>query len=419
MPPPRIIAAGATEALTRCCAFRKFLWTPSAPEIHDGFLYLYGWAARQCGVRLHGISLLPNHYHSNVTPTRANLPEFTQLAHRSTACFLQEALKAFGHGKPPCVWDKRPTHYMRLMDVGASMEWALYLRLQAVAAGLVERPEDYPGLCTPLGLMKNGVVAVKRPRWAVTPDMPSELEVKFAPDPVLARGFGGDVQKAVHVLEKREREMVRRFAALRRRSGRSVLGPEVVKRVDPHAEPRGPRRRGSAPRYKVGGDVMESLGDLRQRRERLRDEQLGFREEHAASRARWRAGERDVAFPAGSYEIRVEHMANVAEPHDHAELCAPGEPFLPGKRSKRVADRSKVAALVDAVMDDLGLDDPLDVTSSPDASVGAAEEADDVEASDLESPPLTEGHPDMDRRADGGGRSGREPSKRDKPKKPS
>ena len=79
-------------------------------------------------------------------------------------------------------------------------------------------------------------------------------------------------------------------------------------------------------------------------------------------------------------------------------------PRLGGTVNGHVDD---LAALVDAVMDDLGLDDPLDVTSSPDASMGAAEEADDVEASDLESPPLTAGHPDMDRRADGGERRGR------------
>lgn len=43
------------------------------------------------------------------------------------------------------VWDGDRPHRMRLLDAEAMMAQLIYEHLQAVAAGLVDRPEDMPG----------------------------------------------------------------------------------------------------------------------------------------------------------------------------------------------------------------------------------------------------------------------------------
>ncbi|RZO59856.1 MAG: hypothetical protein EVA89_14285 [Sandaracinaceae bacterium] len=389
MSAPAVQVAKAPVAITRRCTHRKLLWTPSEPWIQEGFFYLWALAAMRLGVRIHGLALEPNHYHGEVTPTEANLPEFTQRAHRDTALFLQAALEELGYDPPPCVWDKTPTHYMRLMDTGACLASALYLRMQPVADGLVERTADYPGVNTELALRKGGVVVLKRPPILASPDMPSQLEVPIHPNAVLARGFGGDLQKAAYVLKKREAELTERLRAARAASGRRVLGAEVVKKIHPYAEPRTQRKRGPRPpAYKVGGEPMESLDDLAAKREQLAAEQQRFWEDYEGSRERWRGGDRDVLYPAGTYEMQVEHRANVAEPHEDAWLCAPGDLSLvpEGGRVKTTVHAAAVDAMVDELMEDLEEDSLGQVTQPGDVVRPDERSEEEAEGTELESP---------------------------------
>ena len=385
MSDPAVQVANAQVAITRRCTHRKLLWTPSEPWIQEGFLYLWAWAAHQLKVRIHGVALEPNHYHGDVTPTQANLPQFTQRAHRDTALFLMDALEELGYDRPPCVWDKEPTHYMRLMDTGACIDWALYMRAQPVADGLVERTADYPGINTSLALRAGGTMALKRPALRHTPDMPTELEVKIWPSALLTRGFGGDVRKSVHVLEKRERELEARFRAERKRTGKRALGAEVVKRIHPYAEPRTPRQQGPRPpAWKVGGEAMESREDLEAKRERLAEEHARFVDEHAACRRKWRDGDRDVIYPAGTYEMAVEHRVSVAEPREDAWLCAPGDLSMVPEGGRR---KVTVAVDVDGVMEALKEDALGEVTQPGDVLRPDEERADgEAEGTELESP---------------------------------
>src|SRR5690606_24620148 len=57
--------------------------------------------------------------------------------------------------------------------------------------------------------------------------------------------------------------------------------------------------------------------------EALAAERTGFLGEHAEALDDWRAGNRAVSFPAGTYLMRALHGANVADPHPGAILCAP------------------------------------------------------------------------------------------------
>ena len=57
--------------------------------------------------------------------------------------------------------------------------------------------------------------------------------------------------------------------------------------------------------------------------EALVAERRGFLGDHADAREGWRAGNRGVSFPAGTYLMRKLHGASVAAAYPDAILCAP------------------------------------------------------------------------------------------------
>ena len=379
MTPPRIVVAGATTAITRRTVLRKMLWVPSDDLVHDGYLYALALAQTKFDVRVHHGQGMATHWHTCVTAMQANLPEFLRLVHRESARFRQEQLRAYGYDAPEVIWDGRRTHCMRLVDAGAQLAWLLYEQLNCVAAGLVERVEDYPGWAPDFSLMKGRVVAVKRPALYFGKHQPEEIELKFSAPPVLAQAFGGDLDAMVYWLGRGARELEDGYRTTRRREGRSVLGAECVRELHPWSEPQTPReeRGRRAPLFKVGGwfDTERSLV-VRQ----CEAEARAFVEGHRRAGRAWRAGDRTAVFPYGSYEMRVRHAANVADPPEGAILCAPGvvDFGVPAERKVHDARRllDDISALVqDAAaesVDDLtqgvydaGLHDANDETTSP------------------------------------------------------
>lgn len=323
MTAPRIVVAGGTFAITRRTSFRKLFWTPSMPAVHQGYLYALALSQQKYGVEIHHGQLLATHEHLTVTPSRPNLPEFFRALHRESARYLQELLLASGYDAPESVWDKRQTHAMRLVDAGAQAAWMLYAHTNCVAAGLVERVEDYPGFASDFGSMKSGISVVKRPELYFGKEGPEEIELRSTPSPLLHRAFDGDAQAMVYWLRKRARGIEDALRDERRTKGMSVLGAERIKAIHPWSEPRTPReRRGEIiPTFKVDGD-----GDPEVRAElyeALVAERRGFLGDHAEARECWRAGDRSVSFPAGTYLMRALHGASVAPAYPGAILCAP------------------------------------------------------------------------------------------------
>lgn len=357
---PRIIVPGATMALTRRNTHRKLLWTPFATVVHQGWMYALARAQQEHDVLLHHGILQSNHAHLTVTPKKANLPEFLRYLHRESARFLQEALLAHGYDAPSCVWDERPTHVMRCLDAGAALAWILYSHLNPVAAGLVERVEDYPGFVSDLGLLKGGVIVVERPPMYFSKDQPSEVALRFAPVPMLARAFGGDSDGLVHWMRKEARRMEDEHRRRRKAADQPVLGAAVVRSIHPFAEPQTPRehRGETVPEFMLrGGYGLHDVRCLSDVRAHCVGERVRFGGEYRGSLRQWREGDRDVEFPAGTYQMRVLHGVNVAEPHPDAILCAPGDPSVrPSGNEKRLDLGALLEELRESVLAEHGED---------------------------------------------------------------
>ena len=394
---PRIAVPGSTLAVTRRCNERKLLWTPSSPAVHHGWLWALAKVQRAQKIEVHHGCLMPNHEHGTLTPTdETNLGEALRLLHRESARFLQEHLLAHGYDAPQAIWDKRQTHVMHLVDVGAQNEWIFYEHLNVVEAGLVARVEDYPGLVTPLSMLKGGVIVVPRPEVYTSRSEPREMEVIVSATPDQRRLYGSDLDGLTYWMDKavgrRERQLERERAA----AGRRVIGAERLRRIHPFSEPATPReRRGRrAPRFKVGRGFGE--GARRAMVETLADEDAQFRLDHADAKQRWAEGDRDVEFPFGTLQMIVEHGAAMAEVREAAVLCAPSRVISVPDWTPKQAVEIAAGAIGDAA-EELEDEGPLVIVEPGEAWVGAEGEIEahshSVEEVGLQSPARTADRP--------------------------
>ena len=391
---PRIAVGGSTLAVTRRCNERKLLWTPSGPAVSNGYLWSLAKMQRAEKVEVHHACLMPNHAHETITPTaETNLGEALRLLHRESARFLQEDLLARGYDAPQAVWDKRQTHAMHLVDVGAQNEWILYEHLNVVEAGLVARVEDYPGLVTPLSLLKGGVVPVPRPEVYTSRSEPREMELVITPTPEQRRLYGEDLEGLSYWMEKAAARRERQLQREREAAGRRVIGAERLRRIHPFSEPATPReRRGRrAPRFKVGRGFEESA--RRALVEQLVNEDAHFQLEHAEAKQRWVEGDRNVEFPFGTLQMVTEHGAAMAEVRDGAVLCAPSRVISVPDWTPRQAVEVAASAIGD-IADELEDEGPLVIVEPGEARVvgdgeGGAIHAHSVEEVRLQSPTRT------------------------------
>ncbi|MGF1469038.1 MAG: hypothetical protein ACFCGT_23175 [Sandaracinaceae bacterium] len=316
---PNIVVRGATTVITRRTTLRKAFLGPWDPTVAAIWLYALADAQRHTGVAVHLSTLVPNHHHTIVTGTEANLPEFTRRLHRDVSCALHVLLAEHRYDAPRELWDSREPHYLRLMDAPAQASHGLYVHLNNVAAGLVERPEHMPGAKLDFGRWKAGLADAPKPSGFFSQDRPSALQLHIAPMPLLYRAFGGDTARLVHHMERLAEDGIRAFRRARRRP---VVGAKALRRTHPWSEPRTMRESGgrAVPTFRIGARGI--LGAKARRWAAV--EVRGFRAEHREARLAWRDGDRERRFPYGAYAHRVTHGCPVAEMHAEAFVTRPG-----------------------------------------------------------------------------------------------
>jgi putative transposase len=315
---PRIVAKGATYAVTRRCVCRKAFLGWWHPEVDDIFFWCLAVVADKCGVHLHHAVRVGSHYHLSFTITRENLGAFLQRLHHQMSCMLNTLLARERYDAPRELFDARGSHVMRLMDAEAQLAHTVYERLNVVVAGLADTCDGVPGRTVDPGLWKGAGVRLARPRvYTASEDETRVLRV--SPPPLLYRAFGGDVEGLVHHVGKLEREGERAIRAARKRPAKT---PNEVRAIHPWDEPMTLRESGGGrvPSFKTG------LVGLEGKDARIRGalEVRAFRQAHASANEAWCAGDRETVYPHGTYEMRRFHGARVAAPAPDAWVSAPG-----------------------------------------------------------------------------------------------
>ena len=315
---PRIVAEGATYAVTRRCVCRKAFLGWWHPEVDDIFFWCLAMVADKCGVYIHHAVRVGSHYHVTFTITRKNLGDFLKRLHHQMSCMLNTLLARERYDAPRELFDARGSHVMRLMDAEAQLAHIVYERTNIPAAGLADTCDGVPGRTLPPALWKGAAVRLRRPSvYAKSGD--DSLDWRLTAPPLLYRAFGGDLDRLVHHEAKMERDVER---AIRRARKKPAKTPDEVRGIHPWDEPMTLRESGGGrvPSFKTGLQGLEGKDARIQGALEVR----AFREAHAAANDEWRAGNREVAYPCGTYEMQRFHGAQVAEPDWDAWVSAPG-----------------------------------------------------------------------------------------------
>src|SRR5690606_15506692 len=114
-------------------------------------------------VRIHHACAVVTHLHTNVTADEDNLPRFTHRVHTDISKAINTLLANERYDAPRQIFDNRKPHMMRLVDPAAQASHLVYEHLNSCAAGLVERPEDMPGVVLDWGMWKSGGIDVAKP----------------------------------------------------------------------------------------------------------------------------------------------------------------------------------------------------------------------------------------------------------------
>ncbi len=297
MTAPRQVVAGATYLVTRRCSERRFFLRPSK-KTTTIFRYILAAIAERYGILIHAFCVLSNHYHLVITDPAARLPEF----HRDLDALIARAVNA-SLGRWEAFWDRDSYSAVKLEGPGAILEKIVYVLANPVAAGLVGRGAEWPGLWSDPTLLGRDALDVERPTefFRVNGPLPAVARLQLVAPP----GFeASDLAQAIsRLLAEAEDGAAAELAD----EGRCFFGARRVLAQSPHTRPTASEpRRGLNPLVACRNKWKRIEALLRVKE---------FRSAYREALNAWRGGCRDVLFPLGTWLMRVQHRA----------LCATAE----------------------------------------------------------------------------------------------
>ncbi len=297
MTAPRQVFESTTYLVTRRCSERRFFLRPSKTT-NAIFSYVLAVAAERYGILIHAFCVLSNHFHVVLTDVHARLPEF----HRDLDALVARAVNC-SLGRWEGFWDRDSYSAVRLEGTQAILEKIVYVLANPVAAGLVRRGSEWPGLWSDASLLRGGPIALERPKgfFRVDGPMPAVARLQLQPPP----GVENDdsfVDTVLDLLRRAEDGA----AAMLEGEGRSFMGVARVLAQKPNARPApGEPRRALSPRVACRNKWKRIEALLRL---------VEFRRSYRDALAAWRGGARDALFPAGTWLMRVQHRVCCAAP---------------------------------------------------------------------------------------------------------
>ena len=281
--------------ITRRCYQRTFRLRPSETT-NQTYLYCLAWAAAKTGVIIHAACVMSNHHHIVLTDVRGTLPDFLRELHRTVAKALNAA-----QGEWENLWSAESYHALELGADEDVIDKVAYLAANPTEAGLVETPEEWPGVIF-LPDTEIRALEIKRPTKYFTDAEVFPETVTLRVSPMVAKTqSNGDIFERVAVAIQQAVARARNaiLACGRRFLGRAgVLSHSFRKRAESFEPRRGPIA-------KVRASNRSLL------RAMLARYSL-FWAQHRAALEAWRRGDRSAVFPFGTWGMRLFHSALVA-----------------------------------------------------------------------------------------------------------
>jgi REP element-mobilizing transposase RayT len=296
MTPPRRVLPGVSYLVTRRCSERRFFLKPSRVT-SEIFLYVLAVAARRYDVLVHAFCVLSNHAHLIVTDQHGRLPAFMQYLDSLVARAVNASL-----GRFEGFWATDGSYSaVEPLDADDIVAKTAYALANPVAAGLVRRGAEWPGLWTAPEQIGSTTLTAPRPKLFFAPKsyMPETAELELTTPPGFASSaeFRSLLSSALSDLEGKAHQEV---AA----QGRRFLGVARVLVQNPFARPAP-----AEPRFELKPRIASR--DKWRRIEgifRLKT----FQREYRLAWLERRSGVPNVLFPAGTYLLRVLHGVQCA-----------------------------------------------------------------------------------------------------------
>ena len=294
---------GATWFVTLRTCLGTYRFVPKK-AINAVFTFALAFAAFLTGVRIHAFSVMPNHSHMVVTdhPSKARLPHFLRIYHSLVAVALGRIQRS-----PGPVWDSRGSDLKVLVGPKTILNKIGYTLINPVAANLCRDPESWYGAMSRIDDMGTVPKPQKRPRKfaATVTKMPARCDLTLTIPEAFGDISAEDYRKLV-------REHVRERAArinARRRGG--PLNKTMIQNRDPFDRPteHPSTKRTDKSRRTRHSRHIECDPELR---EAAIAELEGFRLAYRDAYERWREGNHDVVFPAGSWAVVEYHGARAS-----------------------------------------------------------------------------------------------------------
>lgn len=296
MSKPRRVLPGQYHMLTRRCTQRQFLLRPD-PQLTLIVAYCLAEAARRFNIHLIAWVVMSNHYHAVIYDPDGRVPAFIEHFHKMVA----RAVNAF-RGRWENLWSSEETCVTHLATLEDVFDKVVYVLSNPMAAHLVDRAQDWPGLHS-LNHLDGRTTTHKRPRWFFKDTgkkiMPDAVELRAVPPPTAKGDFAATwatrVRKAVAAKEEQYREA-------RRKDGIRLLGRKGVLAAAPFSTPA---------KKTIHRKLRPALACKNPARRKDELKQLkGFYVEYARKLALYVAAKTGaekhrIIFPAGTYRLRA------------------------------------------------------------------------------------------------------------------
>jgi REP element-mobilizing transposase RayT len=297
----RPVLKGVSLMLTRRARQRQLLLRPS-DKTNRTIGYVIAVMQNKWNIDVHAICVLSNHLHICLTDPDGNIVDFQRDCHS----FIARALNA-QHGDFESLWSSSQTSRVECERPEDLLDKIAYIMANPVESPLVCYGRSWPGIrrawpSRPRTFRKPKTFFRGQQDGGVWPES-AVLELSRPPgyDHLDDDQLGALIRATISKREKRFREQ-------HRANGRPFLGRAAVKRQSRYATPRS-----REPRFRISPKV--ACRDQGRRIERLRANKR-WSDAYRAALRRWRAGDRHVEFPPGTYKMRVVHHVNCAVPPD-------------------------------------------------------------------------------------------------------
>ncbi len=288
---PRQILPGKTYFLTRRSSQRQFFLRPT-PETRSIFDYCLAEAAARNGIILIAWLAMSNHYHAVANDPEGRMPAFLEHFHKLLAKSMNAHL-----GRRENFWSTEETCVTHLPTPADIFDKIVYVLANPVAAGIVATVSAWLG-SSAWTLLGGGTVVCKRPEGAFfskTGRMPEEAILEAAAPEAIRGSEPVDAWvKRIHAAISAKERFI---ADDRRERGAKLPTREELTSGSPFATPTTP-----ATKSELRPTIACKVKAIRMQLLAL---QRAFRTLYQAARLRFREGERDVAFPAGTYRLRA------------------------------------------------------------------------------------------------------------------